>query len=169
MNTKDGHFSVAAKLEADAIRSAVANLASWEEVLDWAERNGFRGGVGTNKDLLIINKMRERNHLPPFKITTDEKTHAVPDQMPFKMGSPSPAAVKPEDQSSLPTVRSVQGLVGALFDELDKVRAGKGDEQRIKQVCQLSVRITELMSASLRFKKLERELSKGNRPLEIDE
>lgn len=60
----------------------------------------------------------------------------------------------PQERAAAPVDRSVRGLVDALFDEIDEVRAGRGDDVRIKQISQISVRITELMGAEIKFRKL---------------
>jgi hypothetical protein len=58
------------------------------------------------------------------------------------------------EPATKPIERNMRGLVDALFDEMDEVRAGRGSEARVKQITQISVRITELMGIEMKYRKM---------------
>jgi hypothetical protein len=153
-----------------------------EDVVDWMKANKIPSVGDAAANLARVNLVRKMtHHLPPFAIgrqglkpmdvRMESRAHMTEPRKPFLMMSAekrtpdvtehkadatvgvAPLAVG-NDQAPPKVVRNIKGLADILFDEIDAVRAGKGDETRIKQICQLSVRIVELMSAEAKFLKM---------------
>lgn len=49
--------------------------------------------------------------------------------------------------------RNLRGLVDALFDEIDSMRAGTGSPDRVKTVCAVAGRINSLLNTEIKFRK----------------
>jgi hypothetical protein len=49
--------------------------------------------------------------------------------------------------------RNLQGLVNALFDELDAMRAGTGSAEKVRAVCIVAGRINSLLNTEMNFRK----------------
>jgi hypothetical protein len=64
---------------------------------------------------------------------------------------------------SLPAIeRNLQGLVTALFDEIDALRDGTGSRDRVNTVCIVAGRINSLLQTEMKFRKLAGTLDGSN-------
>lgn len=181
--TRDGWPSVAGmQMDHDTRGSDIAEV-TLADALAWGENNRMRPTGHDAKDLASVNRMRALLKLPPFSLlperaVADEplpppheyEPGYAPPKRPFSMASNNPPVRHPQAPKETPTVanvsavivepaskpieRNMRGLVDALFDELDEIRAGRGSEARVKQITQVSVRITELMGIEMKYRKM---------------
>lgn len=192
--TRDGSFSVAGRQLAGEVAAAASAPVTMADANAWAINNRMKPTGDDLKDLQSINRMRKLLRLTPFSIVqprgpqdvlpdpsfgaNDEAVALTADHAPKPAAKPPatkaitpvsknvPAELSSEERASRPVERSPRGLVEALFDEMDEVRAGRGSEARIKQISQISVRITELMGAEAKFRKLAMDSSRDSRETE---
>lgn len=60
-----------------------------------------------------------------------------------------------QSKATLPPVkRTIAGLQSALFDEIDNIRSGNGDMQRVRAVAQVTGRVNELIHAEVKVRRL---------------
>lgn len=56
---------------------------------------------------------------------------------------------------SLPKIeRNLQGLVSALFDEIDAMRDGSGSRERVHTICLVAGRVNSLLQTEMKFRKM---------------
>ena len=176
LTTRDGAPSVAARIIRDEERATQAVPATYSEVTAWAEKNRIKPTGDRSRDLGMVNRMRKLLLLPPFALSDSPvgdaivQTNAIvePEQKKAPMPPRNEVAtvktaeiiVPPKFDHKAPVERTVGGLINALFDEIDLVRRGEGDETRIKQMSQLSVRVVDLMGTEIKFRKLQQDLGR---------
>jgi hypothetical protein len=59
----------------------------------------------------------------------------------------------PAPVSTTKIERNLQGLVNALFDEIDNMRNGSGSAERVRQICQIAGRVNALVNTEIKFRK----------------
>lgn len=61
---------------------------------------------------------------------------------------------RPAEISAPKVERNLKGLVDALFDEIDNLRSGTSDAERVRQVCMIAGRVNSLVNTELKFRQM---------------